>query len=191
MNKFEEDQKVLVSIRKGNELILEELYKKYRSPFIRWSFSQYTQDEELASEVYQRAFTTFYLNAKSGKLETLTSQIQTYIFGVGRRMYLEVYKTEAKRPDSLDDIPNVEANFLDLGFEDTENETHLKQVLGQLLAQIDDTCMEVLLLYYYESYTMESIAERLEYKNASVAKKKKYSCLQKLKRIVEEKEISI
>ena len=41
-------------------------------------------------------------------------------------------------------------------------------------------CKEILEMYYEKGYDMESIASRIGYKNADVAKKKKYECLKSL-----------
>jgi hypothetical protein len=45
---------------------------------------------------------------------------------------------------------------------------------------IGSPCKEILEMYYEREYDMESIALKVGYKNANVAKKKKYECLKAL-----------
>ena len=74
------------------------------------------------------------------------------------------YMTSDTSPTRWDIIGTFEAN------------SRISNKIWRLLEQIDTTCREVLHLYYFQNFSMDSIANHLSYKNAAVAKKKKYSC---------------
>jgi RNA polymerase sigma-70 factor (ECF subfamily) len=183
-----EEQALLADIRMGNEQVLEALYREFRGPFLRWAMHRHALEEEEICEAYQKAFTAFYFNVKDGKLTELTSSLQTYVFGIGKRVLYEFFKVRGKEWERLENVSQVEQ--LDLGYLQGEERSHLAAVVDGLLDQIDTTCREVLHLYYFQNFSMDSIANHLSYKNAAVAKKKKYSCLQKLKQLLESKGIS-
>ena len=43
-------------------------------------------DQDEAAEVYQKAFTIFYFNIRDGKLTELSASLETYLFGIGKRV---------------------------------------------------------------------------------------------------------
>ncbi len=69
--------------------------------------------------------------------------------------------------------------------------THRQKVVGSILENIGEPCKTILTQYYYHNFTMESIAERLGYKTAMVAKKKKCDCLARIRASLKEKETSL
>ncbi|MEM6261570.1 MAG: sigma-70 family RNA polymerase sigma factor [Bacteroidota bacterium] len=178
-----EEQRLFQEIQKGNERTLHELYESYRSPFIGYLIKTYQCSEDRAVQVYQKAFTVFYFNIKDGKVQELTSTLKTYLFGIGKRVMFEFFREDAKSSASLDDAPEVQV--LDLSYLSQESADHREKVVKTLLGQLGDKCREILKLYYFQRFSMESIADELGYKNDKVAKKKKYECLQKLRSMME------
>src|SRR5690606_93544 len=66
---------------------------------------------------------------------------------------------------------------------DYMNEEDRLYKLEQVKAAIEklpDDCQQVLKLYYFNEYDMESIAREMGYKNADTAKSKKSLCMKKL-----------
>ena len=59
-----------------------------------------------------------------------------------------------------------------------------KNILGRLLSQLGTKCEQILELWKL-SYSMEEIASKVGLKNASVARKQRYNCYQKLLQIVD------
>lgn len=182
------DQRLLESIKMGDEQVLNKLYSQIRTPFIRWAIKQFRYDKEQSIELYQKTFTIFYLNVKNGKLEELTSTIQTYMIGIGKRVGLEQIKKEKRRKDNSE--LDATMGELDYSYLDRVHTSHVQEVIQQLLESLDPNCEQVLRLYYFMKYSMESIASKMNYKNDNVAKKKKYQCLEKLRKKVAESGVS-
>jgi len=64
---------------------------------------------------------------------------------------------------------------------DPLNETDPRiSIVKKYILQLGEKCRKVLMLYYENEFSMESIAINMGYKNASVAKKKKHECMKKL-----------
>lgn len=182
---FTEAQSLLEDIKRGDERTLNELYNKTRPAFIRWGLKHYNCSEEEVIEIFQKAFTVLYFNVRDGKLTEMSSTVETYLLGVGKRMFLELFRRRARAGQSLDDVPDVAV--LDTDYLDKETRNHRQQVTAQLLAQLGESCRQILKLYYFRKFSMESIAEDMGYKNDKVAKKKKYECLKQLRDMVEKK----
>ncbi|MEM7660080.1 MAG: sigma-70 family RNA polymerase sigma factor, partial [Bacteroidota bacterium] len=59
------------------------------------------------------------------------------------------------------------------------------QQLVSMLGQLGDTCKQIILDSEYHGYNSEEIAERVGFSNARSVNSKKYSCLQRLKKMIE------
>lgn len=187
-NNQAKNEALIRQIREGDEKALSPLYEANRKPFIRWAIWTFKCDDYEAADLYQRAFAIFYFNIKDGKLTSLTSKIETYLFAIGKRLYLESQRSKHNQTLKLDEVQ--EASQLDTSYFDKENHSERQYLVEKLLGRVGEMCANVLKLYYYHKYSMEAIAEDLGYKNDLVAKKKKYECLQKLKLIVEQSGLS-
>lgn len=174
---------LLTHIQQGDERLLNQLYAKYRGKFLNWARRRYQCDEEDAAEVYQKAFVIFYFNIKNGKLAELTSNLETYFFGIGKNVFRERFK-DKYRVNTTEIDERFEPKEMDLSIADKYSRIHQKTMVHELLGKLGEVCQKVLLLYYFKRFSMESIAENLGYKNELVAKKKKYQCLQKLRNMV-------
>ncbi|WP_343030555.1 sigma-70 family RNA polymerase sigma factor [Fulvivirga aurantia] len=174
-------------MKEGDKTVLDSLYAYYRDEFITWSGAMYKLSEDNAADVFQDAVITFYSNVKSGKLTELTSSIKTYLFAIGKNLSLKKIKKE-KRMVLDDEVLefNSSVEYQELSFEYTERQ----KTLAQIVEKLGDPCKSILKLFYFENFTMDSIAERLDYKNENVAKTQKLRCLQKLKSMFENRAIN-
>ena len=55
-----------------------------------------------------------------------------------------------------------------------------REQISQALEELPTDCKEVLRLYYFKEYDMESISREINYKNADTAKSKKSLCMKRL-----------
>ncbi len=99
------------------------------------------------------------------------------MFAIGRNLILKQYRSH-KMEVVTDDFQAVNLSGVETDiFENRER----KQLLVTLIAQLGEPCKELLSLFYFHNFSMESIAERLGYKNDKVAKSQKARCLKELK----------
>lgn len=117
-----------------------------------------------------------YRNVKSGKIETIDSSVKTYLFGIGKNIVLNNVKRKA--------IENRVLASVETGTDDRINDNHQLQhitfFVRKLYEGLGSPCREILLMFYEKGYDMQQIASATGYKNADVAKKKKYECLKAL-----------
>jgi RNA polymerase sigma-70 factor (ECF subfamily) len=180
-------------VRSGDSAVLRELYRKHRSAFIQWAKKKYTgvvgreADADVA-DVYQQTFTIFYFNVRDGKFTGMTSSIRTYIFAIGKNL-LNKLAEQKRTAEPIDDVKESDLPA-DTIFERYEA-THRQQLVGALLDNLGEPCKTILTKYYYEDFSMESIAERMGYKTAGVAKKKKCECLTKIRAALLAKQVQL
>jgi RNA polymerase sigma-70 factor (ECF subfamily) len=170
---------LLEKVKNGDEVVLQKLYGQFRDKFLIWSMNNHNISEDDAADVYQKAFTILYYNAKDGKLNELTSSLETYLFGIGKMVVKELFRDKHFGLQSLEQkeaMHQIDPNIMS-GYENNE----LKEMMKELLGKLGDPCKSVLVLYYFKKYAMESIAIELGYKDERVARKKKFQCLEKLR----------
>ena len=174
-------------IKEGDNEVLMELYKQYRNPFINWAIQNFGSNAEEAKDVFQEVIVSFYSNIKSGRLTSLTSDVKTYLFAIGRFHLVNLYKKNSRQVTfSGLGLINVEEPY-ESSMENKQEEEHIKETVKNLLNNQCKDCKKVLELYYFKELNMEQIAEEMGYKNANVAKKKKYECLKKVMQSVKNK----
>ncbi len=171
-------------IKNGNETVLLELYKLYRNEFLNWSFIHYKINKEDGKVIFQDTIIAFYNNVKSGTLIHLTSDIKTYLFGIGKFKIINFIKKQQRSVTFSDfDLLMVNEPITNEMIDKEENE-FIKDTVKKYLNEQCEDCKKVLELYYFKDLDMKTIAEEMGYKNADVAKKKKYECFKKLAEMV-------
>jgi RNA polymerase sigma factor (sigma-70 family) len=133
-----------------------------------------------ARDVFQEAMIILFEKTKSSSF-ILSSQLQTYLYSVCRRLWL-------KRLQKLNRFnPSVEAVHEIVAVED-EIEMHEKRnydfgMMENALQKIGEPCKSLLEAFYFEKKSMPEIAEIFGYTNADNAKTQKYKCLTRLKKL--------
>lgn len=176
--------KLVSDLQAGQQDRLREVYEAYRKPFLLWANSRFHCSEEEAREVYQDLILAFYENVMNGKVNTLNSKLQTYLFGIGKFILLKRID-KGKRLDALGDDSldiSIPADQLP-GFE-TE-QTERSATMLSAINQLGDNCRDLLIHVYYHRLSGEIIAERLGYKNSDVVKSQKARCMKKLRTLVQ------
>ena len=113
--------------------------------------------------------------------------MHTYLFAIGKNLLNKLVESPS-RTESIEDMEDVELSP-DI-FENYEA-THRQQVVSSILERVGEPCKTILTRYYFDNFTMESIADFMGYKTAMVAKKKKCECLTKIRTALRAKEIQM
>ena len=173
--RLEDNKSVISQIRNGDQKVLETIYLTYRDEFIVWLNKYYKSDFEEASDVFQQLMIQFYENIISGRLEVLTSNIKTYLFGIGKNKIRELRESSSRTLNLV--LPTEEPTEQVLW-----KEMKLERV-EKALEEIGEACKRLLDLYYYHKKNMEEITLLLGYKNPATTKNLKYKCLGRLRKI--------
>lgn len=166
---------------------MRELYDTHRSAFLNWMQRELRLSPYDAAEVYQKTIIIFYNNLQSGKLTRLSSALKTYLYGIGKRVAFETWRSEG-RTSSMSDLPR-DAESLDYSYLEREQANHQKQLVEAFLQQVGEKCRKLLKMYYFRGFSMEIIATRMGYKSEDVAKKSKYECMKKLKKLARDQKL--
>ena len=180
---YTEDQQLIAQIKEGNEASLVEVYQRYRPPFIQWAQNSYKVDESTAADVFQDAVICLYRNIVKGKLENLTSSLKTYLFAIGKNVLRKKLQTPvALDHDDLRVVENLQAEPVD---HFAENDR--QRLVARLMDTIGEPCRSILQYYYFRGFSMEAIAQAMNYKNENVVKTQKLRCLTSLKKMMRER----
>ncbi|MEM7574537.1 MAG: sigma-70 family RNA polymerase sigma factor [Bacteroidota bacterium] len=177
------DAELFQQIKGGRHDLIDELYRQHRAPFLRYATQQLYANEEDAVDCFQETVIVFYKNVVSGRLTDLSCSIRTYLFAVGKRL---VYKRNQDRrreaPTEVDDDRQY-AEELDLSIFQRMDDDHLRSQLQTAIGQLGETCRQILMLFYYHRYPIESVQTTLEFSSPGAVRIKKMRCLDQLKQL--------
>jgi RNA polymerase sigma factor (sigma-70 family) len=171
-----ETSAIIEAIKAGSEKILFTLYETYRDEFVSWAIRNHQVSVEEAKDVFQESIVGLYKNVKSGKVDNLEASIKTYLFSIGKNIILNAIRRKGIETRAYENFNTPHDN----GINEYYDQEHILSLVKRLYLAMGSPCREILEMYYEKSFDMESIASRTGYKNADVAKKKKYECLKSL-----------
>lgn len=178
-NKLNETE-LIIELQLNNELVLKFIYER-NFPVIRKLIRNNSGTDYESEDIYQEAFIVFYNNVLKQGFK-LDCKIQTYIYSVARRLWLNELKRKGNPASGLKEA----GSFLQFR-EDEETaidqEDDKLKAMGESLELIGEPCKTVLEEYYYKNKNMQEIAEMMNYTNKENAKNQKYKCLLRLKKI--------
>jgi RNA polymerase sigma factor (sigma-70 family) len=176
MNK---ENKLIKHIKSGDKTALEAVYTRFRKEFLLYT-TRFPVSDEDALDIYQDAVVVLYENIISGKLNTLSSSLKTYLFSIGKYQLYNRLKLKI----ATEDIANFEFILKEEKQEEflmaEENIAKLQRAYNELGEQ----CQKVLKLFYHDNLTLEDIMVNLNYNSKDVVKSQKSRCLKQLKEIL-------
>ncbi len=173
----------LEEIRDANQAQLKALYMDYRGEFGNWVTRYYNADADLAGEIYQQAFIAFYYNIRDGKVTRLSSSAKTYLFAIGKNIAREQLRDKAR---FVPEEEHINLDEWDTSMEDSMEQHERQNTLRIVLEQMGDPCRTVLKRYYFDDYSMAAIAEEMQYKSEQIAAKRKFICLQQIRKLLKD-----
>ena len=179
------DKRVIDAIRSGGsvfEKTIAEFIQEHQGLLHKIS-QKYQVDTKEAKDLYADAIAHLIWNVKTGRFKG-QSKLSTYLFQiysnktVDHIRHISTNKNKAYIELSED---TVDPSFsLDKKIESTLD----VEVLKQSISALGDPCKGVIMDWAYWGYSMKEIAVRNQLDNAEKAKRKKYTCLQKLRSIL-------
>ncbi len=156
---------------------MERLYSTHRSGFIMFA-TKYALANEDILDIYQDAFVALVENAEKGKLDTLATELKTYLFAIGKYMIFSKLKKNRNDFVEIAQLPNeIEWPPIE------ENEQRLI-LLENSLNKLGVQCYQILRLFYYEGKKLDDILGILPYQSKDVLKSQKARCLKQLKEML-------
>ncbi|MGK7397262.1 MAG: RNA polymerase sigma factor [Candidatus Cyclobacteriaceae bacterium M3_2C_046] len=174
----------LKSIKAGDDQPLINIYKLYRQEFVTWALQRYKMDKDDAIDIFQDAIICFQRNIFQGKLEQLNSSLKTYLYGIGKNLIRDKMKKNKRmvKNHHISEIDHIQYPEVIESIYSHER----SQLVFQIMKKVQEPCLSILKMFYYQSLSMKEIAEKLNYKNENVAKTQKLRCLNLLKKKVKD-----
>lgn len=179
MNKYAEDESRLQALATGSDASWRELYDDLRSPFRLFFLKQTNWPPEKVNVLYQDAMVILHRKVTSGDLAApLRSSLRTYLFGVGKMIYR---KQGGQTTRWEEEIPEIAVPAV---VEDRIAQQEKATWVRSLLNQMDEKCRDILRKVYLQGYSMEAVAEDLQLSGAGSARKRKFDCLQRMRKLI-------
>lgn len=169
------DSEILERIGRGEEQVLDDLYKKYYRMMVKMVRDNSGTEEE-AKDIYQEALLAFWQKAASRKL-VLTSKISTYLYSICQNLWRK--ELEKKKRHTYETVDGEE-------FQDHEQKERLK-IVQECMGELGDVCRRILTYYYFDGLSMTDISKKLNFSSTDTAKTKKYKCKKKLDSLIRKK----
>lgn len=176
----------LEELKQGSDKVLRRVYEENRDKFINWA-RRYHLSEEENIDIYQDAYVIFYDNIMSGKVESFTSSISTYLFGIGKYLIFDQMKKNKRKVSSEFDLAIVGAEDETVSALEISNDglTEEQELLQKYFGTLGKQCQELLTLFYYRGFTIQEIMEHEEYNSENVVKSAKSRCMKTLRERIE------
>jgi RNA polymerase sigma factor (sigma-70 family) len=158
------DKELIDGIRIQDEKVLRYLYDHYfqtiKNHVIRNSGSI-----EDVSDVFQDTIIILYQQISENNFN-LSSDLKGYFFGIARNLWSSQLRQKSRVSVLSDDIPEESDS-------DELNEPALEKILNRAFQKLSPDNQTVLKLFY-EGMSYEEIASRMNLKNETYARRKKY-----------------
>lgn len=174
---YEKD--LLEGLAKSDHRSTEAIYKENYG-LIQSFITQNNGTYDDARDVFQEAMLVLYENSKKPDF-VLTCQIKTYLFSIGRRIWLKRLQLNHRYGipvENIEELIPVEEEI-----EEKEKLDNDFMMMDASMKSLGEPCKSLLEAYYIQKKHMVQIAEEFGYTNADNAKNQKYKCLMRLKKL--------
>lgn len=182
----EEDEEIIERIRAGGkerEIAITRLYKKH----FPLTFEGKKKFRQLSEDELIHAYNSAIISAKKHIIEgqfQRKSSLRTFLYRIFFNKCIDIIrKNSSNKVDTYEKIPEPDArepNFL--------HELYLKEDFKHMMFLLDklgDPCRKIILFADYYGYTSEEIAREIGFSNAKSVNSKKYTCLQTLRKMLD------
>jgi len=183
LNKLIPTSDFIELVKSDNRIALEQFYLDQKSTFLRWANSHFDVDEDTIIDVYQDAIVTLYFNVNEGKIEDFRSSVEAYLFGIARNLLIK-QTIKNQKVELIESNTDFDDRNLDYNIYERIDADHFNFELKSAFDKMQAKCREIIMLYYYNKFTLDSIAKKLKYNNSDTVKARKNQCMKKLKELM-------
>lgn len=169
------DEGLISALKHGDNDALKYVYKTYWpmvSRFVRCN----SGSMEDAEELYQESIIALYEKLRTEDFR-LTCSIKTYIYAICRNKWL--YQLRGRK--TIIDIEAYDAVSIEP--HDETHELPEDKEIVEAIGSMGDPCHTLLIGFYYQQLSLDTLADKLKYASASVARQQKFRCVERLKKL--------
>lgn len=191
------DQEILQLIKADNQKVITIVYKKYHDEFMRFVRKGYPNfNSDSTEDAYSEGIHALYRNIKNGKLVSLSCDLKTYLFQIGKYKVIDELNRISRAGGnlSIEYLPPEEILEFDY-FEEQDVQIKKTRLLDEIVAKLTDPCKTLLTLFWYDQKRDSEIVALMKYTSTDTVKNQRSRCMRRLKkeyltRLVDEKIIT-
>jgi RNA polymerase sigma factor (sigma-70 family) len=170
------DIAIIEGLRRQDEKILKWLYKFYL-PLIKKHIQNNSGNDEDAMDVFQDTIIILYKHIQDDSFE-LTTDLKGFFFGIARNIWHEQLRRIGRTTELTDDsIPEEET--------DDQKDIVLESIVARAFLKLKPDQQEILNLFS-DGISYDDIAVKMNLKNETYARRKKYLSKESLLELVRE-----
>ena len=178
------DLEILQLIKEDNQKVITLVYKKYHDEFIRFvrkGFPKFNTDS--AEDAYSEGIHALYRNVKNGKLVSLSCDLKTYLFQIGKYKVIDELNRTSKTGGSvsIEYLPPEEILELDY-FEEKDMQIKKTRLLDEIVSMLTEPCKTLLTLFWYDQKRDSEIVALMKYTSTDTVKNQRSRCMRTLKK---------
>jgi len=178
---FTEENDLLLKLRKEENAAFDLLYKFY-FPSVAYYIQHNSGNTADAEDVFQEAIIVLLQKSKEPHF-ILTASLKTYLFAIAKNIWLKKLRTnQLVYQANIEDLE--ECDFCEL--EDFEERISLGEKISELMFRLSVSCQRILRLSFWFGDSIETIMEKVGYKNKHSASSQKNKCLDKMRELSED-----
>jgi len=173
---------LIQSLADGDMAVLDQIYDTYRDDFLRWSKSRFqSADRADLLDAWHDTMIMFYEQVRDRKLTHLTCDIKSYLFLIGYRRLIRMYKV-AEKIDLADEVnANIQIDESINTLESEEMDNERRTLLIQAVDELPEQSRRILMLRFVEGKSVSDIMETMGYTSVNAVSVTLSRCLKKLK----------
>lgn len=170
------DTNIIEGVRNQDDKILNWLYDNYLQSVKKYVISNNGSTDDV-SDVFQDSIIILYKQITEGSLN-LTTDLKGYFFGIARNVWSSQLRKKQRNVE-------IEIDFADEDQNDDAGDPVLERIVSRAFQQLKPDQQEVL-NSFSEGLSYEDIAIKMNLKNETYARRKKYLAKEALLEIVKE-----
>lgn len=179
---------LLQSLAAGDMSILDQLYDAHRDDFLRWAGNRFlVKNRDDLLDAWHDTMIMFYEQVRDRKLTHLTCEIKTYLFTIGYRRLIKIFK----RNEKIDLVDQFDANNdIDESINVLENEKMQEEhqrILQEAVKELPEKSRQILVMRFMEGKSIPQIMALMGYESENAVSVTLSRGLKKLKEIITER----
>ena len=172
------DRRIIDRIREGDREVLIELFKAHEGMIANHVF-QHSGNEDDVKDLMQDTLVAIWQNVRKPDFQ-LSAKLSTYLFAIAKNLWLK----------QLEKRKRIKGEQFITGKEMADSQDPAEKMDHSLVQKamdlLQDKCRNILIMFYFDGFDMDTIAKANGLSSATVAKAKKYQCLKGLETIIKQ-----
>lgn len=172
--------KEIVRLIKNNKIddAFDAFYKEYR--YVERYLVKNGASKEHVKDIFQQTMYVVYQKIQEDNFR-LTGTLRNFLIGISKNIWLKYLRQLKEKSHEIMDL------FTNTNSEESYLYENKLQIFKDVLLELDERCLKILKLFYFEKWNMNKISRALGFKNDHVARTQKYKCLEYAKKEAQER----